>query len=100
MDMIYEGLEYGMDFYGEGGRIIKEVSFGLDQEGKAAQDAAYAALEADPDSELWPTDAERIMCWQRPKYRQPIKGLDYGAGSVKRRFGNGRVPRGAHQFRG
>lgn len=51
MDMIYKGLEYGIDFR-KNGKLIKEVSFGLDQEGKVARDAAYAALEADPDSEL------------------------------------------------
>ncbi len=36
--------------------------------------------------------------WIEVRDRQPIYGIDYGAGHIKRRFGGMRVPRSTYRF--
>lgn len=87
--------QFGIDFLDKAGTIVQEMIF----EGEAERDQHFDLLDANQDDdELWPENAARITAWSRQVYRQPICGVDYGPGSVKRRFGGGYVPRSAYQF--
>ena len=94
MNEVYSHTIYGLDFKDADGNLLKEMNFGRDEE--AMQDYYH---RLDDDDSLWPDGAARVDHWQRNVMRPPIRGIDYGPGSQKRRFGNGRVPRGVHQFR-
>ena len=93
--MITIANQHGIDFYDADGQIIKEHI----ADDEASRDALWEELAADENHPEWPEGAVRIKDWNRKVQRLPISGVDYGPGSVKRRFGNGRVPRGAYQFR-
>ena len=95
--MIYMGQEFGIDFFDENDVLVKEMSFAEDG---AKRDALYDALGDDENHQEWPETAVRITGWHREVYRQPMSGVDYGRGSVKRRFGGGYVPRSAYQYHG
>ena len=66
------------------------------------REEAWDALQADArtveEGGPWPVGAERVRTHER--VTQLIRGVDYGPGSQKARFGGSRVPRGVSQFRG
>jgi len=90
---IYTGTTWAIDFYDAQEKIIKTMTFEDDQNGF---DAMFEALD-NPCHPEWPDTAVRLDTWRRDNYRDPILGLDYGPGSVSRRFG-GYVPRGTYQL--
>lgn len=94
MMMITIGKEYGIDFYDAENNLILEHTAASEED----RDALVEQLQ-DDDSPAWPVKAMRFEPWSRRIERQAIYGVDYGPGSVKRRFG-GYVPRSAYQLRG
>lgn len=96
MTQVVVGTQYGIDFFDADDALISEVVF-ADQ---ASRDAQMAALGADDNHPAWPGTAVRLVEWRRDVTRPAVRGIDYGPGSVKARFGGGRVPRGAYEFRG
>lgn len=84
---IFVGYEWGIDFFC-GDELIQTVTF-----------ADEAIFNDAFDHPQWPEGSTNMESWKRPLYRAPIYGVDYGPGSVKRRFGGGYVPRGAYQRR-
>lgn len=85
-NLIFTGYEWGIDFYNAAGDIIHTDTYTDEKE----FDAAF-------DNPQWPDDtAVRLDSWKRPCYRLPVMGVDYGPGSVSRRFG-GYVPRSAYE---
>ena len=94
--MITIAIQYGIDFKDKDDNVISEF-IATDE---ASRDELHDALANDDNHPAWPSDkAVHITAWSRKVQRQPISGVDYGPGSVKRRFGNGRCPRGTYQFR-
>lgn len=95
MNEIFSHYIYGIDFYNEADEIIKEIDFGQSEE---AREIFWHLLEDETKKDLWPAGAVRVADWKRAVMHQPIRGIDYGPGSVKRRFGGGHVPRSTYQF--
>ena len=66
------------------------------------REEAWEELDKDSrtvaDGGPWPVGAENIRSHSRPV--KLVSGVDFGPGSAKVRFGGGRAPRGAYQFRG
>lgn len=84
---------YGVDFKNADDELIADREF----ESEAERDD-FLAL---PDDEFFaglPEGDYRVYQYCRPIYRPAVYGVDYGRGSVKRRFGGGHVPKGAYQF--
>jgi len=95
MNEIYSRSVFGIDFYDEDDKIVKEMSFGADE---ATRDTFFQRLEDEPDNDdIWPIDAVRVEDTRQSVMRAPIRGIDYGPGSQKRRFGGGHVPRSTYQ---
>lgn len=94
MNEIIIGIEYGIDFFDEAGDLIRTLNFKTMQ----ARDQLLAALGRDENHPEWPTTAVRLIEWHRNITRPAVKGIDYGPGSIKARYG--RAPRGAYEFRG
>ena len=91
---IYIGDEYGIDFLDADGKLIEERVFESEEERDA-----FLGL---PDAEFVegaPKGWAKAKPWQSPLYRRAMRGIDFGVGSVKRRFPQGFTPRGAYQFR-
>ncbi len=95
-DLIFDGYEYGFDFLDGNGESVEEKVFSTIEECVALHDALD-----DPYHPAWPETAASVSeTWQRAKYRHPVCGVDYGPGSIKRRFGGGYVPRSTYQYHG
>jgi hypothetical protein len=86
--------QHALVFYDQGGNVLEEVDF----ESEEALDKAMEALE-DKDHPLWPTQAVRVADKVTAVTRPAIRGVDYGPGSQKHRFGGARVPRSAYQYK-
>ena len=95
MNLIKIGTEYGIDFKNADGVILREYI----ATNKNGRNQLVESLVADDNHHMWPVEAVTMTTWERPQYRNPICGLDYGAGSVSRRFG-GYTPRSAYQTNG
>lgn len=92
--MVTVGKKFSIDFKDESGNVFETLSYDTGNE----RDAVAQQLQSNDAHPLWPQTAVKItIYWQRIE-RTPIFGVDYGVGSVKRRFGNGRVPRGAYRL--
>jgi hypothetical protein len=67
-----------------------------------SREEAWDNLQADERSVEeggpWPVGAENVRAHSREI--ETVRGVDYGPGHIKARFGGMRVPRGAYQFRG
>ena len=94
MNQIYVRTEYGIDFLNGCGDLVQEMVFQTPEE----RLEVYNAVSTDDNNPHWPETAVEYNPWERHIYRAPVYGVDYGPGSIKRRFG-GRVPCGAYQFR-
>lgn len=90
--------EWGIDFLDKDGELIEERPYA----NYVAREEAWKELQTDKrtveEGGPWPEGAEGIRAWSRQV--KLVYGVDYGPGSIKRRFGGGRVPKGAYQFRG
>lgn len=93
--MITVATQYGIDFSDDEGQVIREYI----APDKQTRDDLVNQWETGEDNPLFPPDAKTIFSWQRNITRPAVCGVDYGPGSVNRRFG-GKAPRGAYQFRG
>ncbi len=98
-DGVFIGKRWGVMFIGESDEQVGEILWlGLDDEGVDAVDEFFTRSKEN-DGEEWPDDAVRIIDCSKDAFRRPIYGIDYGAGSVKRRFKGMRVPRRTYQYR-
>lgn len=91
--MILETLYY-IEFIDKDDQIV-----GTLQLPKEERDALALIWSYGDDDERFPETAVTARTYYRQR-EQPVYGIDYGPGSIKRRFGGGRVPSGARQFSG
>jgi len=93
---VYVGLLWGVQFVDEQDEQVGDILWiGLDDEGEKAVASFFADKS---NTKHWPVGATDIHDITKDGYRHPIYGIDYGAGSVKRRFSGIKVPRSTYQF--
>ena len=89
------GWRHSLEFIDGDEKLLESVDF----ESEQALDRALIALEEDENHPLWPEGSVRVQNRVTAVTRPAIRGVDFGTGSQKRRFGGGRVPRGAYQYK-